>query len=71
MRLIVEVAIMMKVYQRIRNLEFQYPRFSTVSESCRSLIAGMLVVDPAKRMTLQEVMVSPSGPMSPQCDSIS
>lgn len=46
----------MKKRIRMGQYTFPNPEWKNVSEGCKKLISGMLNVDPAKRLTIEEVM---------------
>eukprot|EP00062_Callorhinchus_milii_P017946 gi/632970882/ref/XP_007901893.1/ PREDICTED: aurora kinase B-B-like isoform X1 [Callorhinchus milii] len=46
-----------KTYSRIRNMDLKIP--PSVSEGARNLISQLLLLNPALRMSLKEVMVHP------------
>ena len=39
-----------------REVRFRYPKWTTVSEDCKQLVAGMLEKDPAKRVTTAQIL---------------
>ncbi|XP_047513569.1 MAP kinase-activated protein kinase 2 isoform X1 [Pieris napi] len=49
----------MKKRIRLGQYDFPEPEWSNVSSDAKNLIRGMLSVDPAKRLTIQQVMASP------------
>lgn len=58
--------------QSIRKGVFSYPDYALVSEEAQELIAGLLEIDPAKRLTAKEALqtswiarVAPSPPLNP------
>jgi polo-like kinase 1 len=46
-------------YKKIRNCEYSFPDTVQVSEQAKSLIRGILVLDPAKRLKIDEILEHP------------
>lgn len=47
--------------------EFPNPEWQNVSDQAKDLIKGMLNVDPAKRLTIDDVMLNPWIAVRPFC----
>lgn len=43
-------------YKRIRNVEYSFPDSVQVSDEAQSLIKAILVLDPVKRLKIDEIM---------------
>lgn len=39
--------------------EYSIPKTPAVSQECKELVAGLLVVDPEQRMTLEDLLQNP------------
>ncbi len=46
-------------YKRIRNVEYSFPDNVQISEQAKSLIKGILVADPARRLRIDEILEHP------------
>ena len=45
--------------QRILNVEYGFPAQVEISDSCKDLLTGILVADPAQRMSIPQIMQHP------------
>ena len=46
-------------YKKIRNVEYAFPDTVQVSDQAKQLIKGILVLDPAKRLKIEEILEQP------------
>lgn len=46
-------------YKKIKACQYSFPDHITISENARNLIQKILVLDPSKRPTLDEIMSDP------------
>lgn len=54
-----ETSDVKKTYKRIRECQYTFNEDIPVSANAKNLIAKLLVVDPSKRLTLDQVLVHP------------
>jgi len=54
-----ETSDVKSTYKKIRNVEYEFPEAAQVSEQAKSLIRAILVLDPAKRLRIDEIMDHP------------
>ncbi len=46
-------------YKRIKACQYSFPEHATISDNAKNLITKILVLDPSKRPTLDEIMLDP------------
>lgn len=51
--------MVVQVLQRVIKADFSFPHNIHVSEECKDLISKILVVDPEKRLTVQQIQQHP------------
>lgn len=49
----------MQVLQRVIRADYTFPRNIPISEECKDLLRKILVVDPTKRLSVQQVQQHP------------
>ncbi len=49
----------MQVLQRVIKADFVFPHNIYISDECKDLISKILVVDPEKRLTIQQIQQHP------------
>ena len=47
------------VLQRIMNVDYSFPSEFPISQECKSLLAGILVADPRRRLTIPQIQQHP------------
>ena len=47
------------VLQRIINVDYTFPSDSNISKECKDLLAGILVANPRRRLTVQQIQQHP------------
>ena len=54
-----ETADVKTTYKKIRNVEYSFPDSVVVTDHAKSLIKGILLQDPAMRLTIDEILDHP------------
>ena len=54
-----ETSEVKKTYDRIKRNAYSFPDYVPISDHAKSLISRLLVLDPSKRLTLEDILNHP------------